>query len=126
MTFKVIDKTTGKEADTYNIALNEQWAKNLVYCDIEGWFIGEDGSLMLADECSNYAYPPDADRFEVVFDEDEDEGYVIDPGEPEEPKPMTVNEIADMIFKIILGAVMLGGLILGAIAIITIYLKGPA
>lgn len=115
MTFKVIDKNTGKEADTYDIALHEQWAKNLVYCDMEGWFIGEDGSLMLADECGNYAYPPDLDRFEVVPDADEDEGYVIDPGEPEEPKPMTVNEIADMIFKIIVGAAIIGGLILGTI-----------
>ena len=65
--FKVIDKTTGKEADTYEIALHEEWAKNLIYCDIEGWYIGEDGYLILADECGQYAYPPDSSRFEVVF-----------------------------------------------------------
>lgn len=70
--FKVIDKTTGKEADTYMIALKEEWAKRLCYCDMEGWFIGEDGYLMLADECSNYAYPPDPNRFEVVFLPEED------------------------------------------------------
>ena len=69
MTFKVIDKKTGKEADTYEIALKEDWAKSLMYCDMEGFFIGEDGYLMLADECGNYAYPPQ-DRFEVVFDDD--------------------------------------------------------
>ena len=68
MTFKVIDKKTGKEADTYEIALKEDWANRLIYCDIEGFYIGEDGYLMLADECGNYAYPPQ-DRFEVVFDE---------------------------------------------------------
>lgn len=67
MTFRVIDKKTGKEADTYKIALKEDWAKSLIYCDMEGWFIGEDGYLMLADECGHYAYPPDRDRFQVIF-----------------------------------------------------------
>ena len=65
--FMVIDKKTGKEADTYEIALHEEWANRLCYCDMEGWYIGEDGYLMLADECGQYAYPPDPDRFEVVF-----------------------------------------------------------
>ena len=34
MKFYVIDKKTGKEADTYDIACNEEWAKGLIYCDI--------------------------------------------------------------------------------------------
>lgn len=68
MTFKVIDKKTGKEADTYEIALHEEWANNLIYCDIEGWFIGEEGELILADECGNFAYA-DRDRFMVEFDD---------------------------------------------------------
>lgn len=50
--FKVIDALTGKEADIEKIALSEDWAKRLVYCDMEGFFIGQDGqSLILADAC---------------------------------------------------------------------------
>ncbi len=72
MRFTVIDKKTGKEADTYEIALHEEWANNLIYCDIEGWFIGEDGELILADECGNFTYA-DRDRFMVEFDDRNDE-----------------------------------------------------
>lgn len=70
MRFKVIDKKTGKEADVEEIALHEDWAKGLVYCDIEGFAITEDGELILADECGKFAYCPN-DRFEVVFKENE-------------------------------------------------------
>lgn len=76
MTFKVIDKKTGKEADTYKIALKEDWAKHLMYCDMEGFAIEEDGSLVLMDECGNVAYCP-ADRFEIVFEEEEPQGEYI-------------------------------------------------
>lgn len=72
MIFKVIDKKTGKEADTYKIALKEEWAKSLIYCDIEGFAITEDGELILADECGKFAYCSD-DRFEIVFKEVENE-----------------------------------------------------
>ena len=65
--FSVIDTKTGKEADTYMIALKEDWAKELCYCDIDGWAIGEDGTLMLVDECGRCAYA-DRERFKVVFD----------------------------------------------------------
>ena len=77
MTFKVIDKKTGKEADTYKIALKEDWAKHLIYCDMEGFAIEEDGSLVLMDECGNVAYCP-ADRFEIVFEEEEPQGEYVD------------------------------------------------
>ena len=73
MTFKVIDKKTGKEADTYKIALKEDWAKCLVYCDIEGFALTEDGVLVLMDECGNVAYCPD-DRFEIAFEEEKPQG----------------------------------------------------
>lgn len=76
MTFKVIDKKTGEEADTYKIALKEDWAKHLIYCDIEGFAITEDGVLVLMDECGNVAYCP-ADRFEIVFEEEEPKGDAI-------------------------------------------------
>jgi len=65
-TFIVIDSKTGKEADTYDIALHEDWAKHLCYCDIEGWAIEEDGTLLLVDECGRVAYA-DRERFKVVW-----------------------------------------------------------
>ena len=68
--FRVIDTKTGKEADTYDIALHEEWAKHLIYCDIDGWAIGDDGSLMLLDDCGSFAYA-DRERFKVVWDEEE-------------------------------------------------------
>ena len=66
-TFTVIDTKTGKEADTYNIALHEEWAKHLCYCDMDGWALQDDGSLLLLDECGRYAYA-DRERFKVVWD----------------------------------------------------------
>ena len=71
-TFHVIDKTTGKEADLYEIALNEDWAKSLCYCDMEGFAILEDGTLILADECGRFEFIQENDRFEIVWDEGTD------------------------------------------------------
>lgn len=65
--FMVMDTSTGSEADIEEIALNEPWAKNLIYCDMEGWYLGEDGSLMLADECGQHAFPPEPDRFKIIW-----------------------------------------------------------
>jgi len=70
--FKVIDKKTGKYPDVEKIALKEEWAQRLVYCDINGFYIGEGGELALADECGNIAHCP-PDRFDVVFEESEGE-----------------------------------------------------
>ena len=67
-TFTVIDTKTGKEADEYNIALHEEWAKHLCYCDMEGWAIENDGTLLLVDECGRFAYA-DRERFKVVWDD---------------------------------------------------------
>lgn len=69
MKFRVIDNKTGKEADVYEIALHEEWAHCLVYCDMEGFFISEDGDLILADECGTFVYC-DPERFKVVFKEE--------------------------------------------------------
>ena len=63
--FIVIDKMTGKEADEYEIALHEKWANDLVYCDMEGFAIEQDGTLILLDECGQFVYCS-SDRFEVV------------------------------------------------------------
>ncbi len=62
--FYVIDKKTGKEPNLERIALTEDWAKDLVFCDIEGFLLSEYGDLILADECGNWVYCP-PDRFEV-------------------------------------------------------------
>ncbi len=68
MFFKVIDKRTGKYPDLYKIAKNEEWAKNLIYSDIEGFALTEDGgSLLLLDECGHVAYCPYG-RFEVEME----------------------------------------------------------
>lgn len=66
--FIVIDTKTGKEADIYNIALYEDWAKHLCYCDMDGWAIQDDGSLLLLDECGRYAYA-DRERFKVKWND---------------------------------------------------------
>ena len=69
--FNVVDQKTGKYPDCGNIALTEPWARNLIYSDIEGFAVGEEGNLIMTDECGNFAYVPDG-RFEVVFDVEND------------------------------------------------------
>ena len=69
-TFTVIDKKTGHYPDLETIALHEDWAKGLVYCDMEGFAIEEDGDLFLMDECGNFKYCPTG-RFEIVWEEQE-------------------------------------------------------
>lgn len=70
--FDVVDTTTGKYPDWERIARDEAWAKGLVYCDMDGVAIREDGSLILLDECGNcVSCPPD--RFEIRRPPDGDE-----------------------------------------------------
>lgn len=64
MAFRVIDRKTGKEADPSEIARKESWAQNLIGSDMEEFFLGEYGALILADECGNYVFC-DGERFEV-------------------------------------------------------------
>ena len=66
--FSVVDNKTGEYPDLYNIALKEDWAKGLMYCDMEGFSINEDGQLILSDECGKFVYCPN-DRFTVVFED---------------------------------------------------------
>ena len=68
--FTVIDIKTGQYPDLEKIALHEEWAKGLVYCDMEGFAIEEDGSLLLLDECDNSRYCP-IGRFEIVWEDEE-------------------------------------------------------
>lgn len=66
--FRVIDLTTGKEPDMEQIALTEKWAMdaNLIYCDMEGFVLEEDGTLLLLDECGKFAYCPPG-RFRIEW-----------------------------------------------------------
>ena len=66
-TFHVIDNKTGREPDCEKITLKEDWAKHLIYCDIDEFAITESGTLILLDDCGNCAWPP-PERFTVVFD----------------------------------------------------------
>lgn len=67
VSFKVTDTKTGEYPDVENIALNENWAKGLIYCDIDGFLLTEDGNLLLMDDCGNVAYCP-SDRFKVMYE----------------------------------------------------------
>ena len=63
MTFKIIDKRTGKEPSNrviHNIARKG----GLLINDVDKFFIGEDGSVILMDDCGNCAYC-DSKRFIV-------------------------------------------------------------
>lgn len=62
--FKVIDLETNREANPATIALTETWAKSLIYCDMEGFAIGEDDTLYLMDECGKVVCCP-LGRFRV-------------------------------------------------------------
>lgn len=63
--FKVIDKQTGKEADIQQIT-QEDWAQRLVYTDMMGFLISQEGGLYLADTCGNFV-PCNYERFKVFF-----------------------------------------------------------
>ena len=68
--FTVIDLHTGEYPDLLDIALTEDWAKGLMYCDMEGFALEEDGTLLLLDECGKFAYCPPG-RFRVIPAPDE-------------------------------------------------------
>ena len=70
--FTVIDNKTGNYPDCEKIALNEDWAKHLCYCDIDTFAITEDGGLILMDDCGECAYCPEG-RFTVVLEDDNEE-----------------------------------------------------
>lgn len=62
--FDVVDTKTGQYPDWEHIARTEDWADGLVYCDIDGIAIREDGSLILLDEFGN-CVPCPRDRFKI-------------------------------------------------------------
>ena len=68
MKVRVIDPKTGEYPDVAKIALTEGWAKNLIYCDIDGFYVDEDGCLVLIDDCGTAAFCPE-DRFAVIWEQ---------------------------------------------------------
>lgn len=70
---KITDNLTGKYPDVRKIALEEEWANKLIYCDIDGFYIGEEGQLVLVDDCNNVAYCPDG-RFTVEIESEGEKG----------------------------------------------------
>lgn len=76
MQFDVIDTKTGAYPDVEKIALTEDWAKGLIYCDIDCFAIQEDGNLILIDDCWNIAYPPEG-RFKIVPEKEQNEALPV-------------------------------------------------
>ena len=82
MKFRVIDRQTGQPAAVRKIILEEEWARGLIYCDMEGFAITEDGGLILLDTCGDYVECPKG-RFRVEFDNplsvptDEKDNYIL-------------------------------------------------
>lgn len=66
MCFRVVDAATGRAPDLAKIAFSEDWAQNLMHCDMDGFALDEDGCLLVLDECGHYSYAPEG-RFEVVL-----------------------------------------------------------
>ena len=68
-TFTVVWTATGAsvtDAELAEIALHEPWAKGLFYCDMEGFAVDPDGTLILLDECGRYREPPTG-LFKVIW-----------------------------------------------------------
>ena len=72
MTFKVIDKKTGQEP-TRRVIRNIAYKGGLMEMDIDQFFVGEDGELLLMDDCGNITYC-DTKRFKVEPQESEEQG----------------------------------------------------
>lgn len=72
MKFRVIDRDTGEAPDLKKIVLEEEWADGLIYYDILGFVMDEDGDLLLMDDrdCGSYRCCP-AGRFKVDIEEED-------------------------------------------------------
>ncbi len=69
MTFHVIDIKTGKEP-TSRVIDNIAKEGGLMEMDIDQFYVGEDGSLVLADDCGRMTYC-DTKRFKVVAESED-------------------------------------------------------
>lgn len=67
MTFKVIDKKTGREP-TDRVMTNIAKNGGLMEMDLDQFAVCEDGQIVLLDECGRYVYC-DIERFEIKVGE---------------------------------------------------------
>ena len=63
MIFQIIDRKTGKEP-TDRVIKNIAKRGGLMDMDIDGFYVGEDGQIILVDDCGNCTWV-DMSRFEV-------------------------------------------------------------
>ena len=73
--FRVLDTRTGKYVRGFRDMEDEvmhddgprgQYA-GLVWCDLCGWLLDDEGDLFLSDSCGNYAAAPE--HFKVIYDQ---------------------------------------------------------
>lgn len=64
MTFRIIDRKTGREP-TQRVIDNIAKKQGLMLADIDQFAVCEDGQIILLDDCGRVAYC-DTERFEVV------------------------------------------------------------
>ena len=67
MKFHVIDRKTGKEP-TDRVITNIARKGGLMTMDIDGFYVSEEGDLVLVDDCGNATWV-DQERFKAVLDE---------------------------------------------------------
>ena len=71
MTFKIIDTKTGKEP-TERVIENIAKKGGLMDMDIDQFFVGEDGAIILVDDCGRVTWC-DMKRFKAVSEDKEQE-----------------------------------------------------
>lgn len=64
MKFTVIDKKTGREYSERRL-IDEGFGTDLMEMDIDQIYVGEDGSMILTDECGRYT-TINQDRFLII------------------------------------------------------------
>ena len=75
MTFKVFDKKTKKEV-THRVIRNIAIKGGIMEMDIDQFFVGEDGQIVLMDDCGRATWV-DQRRFYVVPDEEKKESVKV-------------------------------------------------
>ena len=94
--FIVIDPGTGEYPDLEKIALNEEWAQGLMYCDMDGFATTEDGTLLLLDDCGNFAICPPG-RFAIRYFDEENRRLLDLAKAREDEERITIQEAIDIL-----------------------------
>ena len=66
--FKIIDNNTGYEP-TYDVITEQANLGNLMTDDINGFYVNEDGQIILVDDCGNCTWL-DTNRFDIESGEE--------------------------------------------------------